>query len=161
MIRPVSIAALILLSASPQAAIAQAAPPAMAPEGMVGPAIYVTQPDRSLKFYTEGLGMKLRMRFGPKDRPDIVVGFGSNPADAGIMLVTDKTGPIRPVAHVHGFDRIALRVPDLAALNSRLASLGFKGGEVKVVHGSIRMMMIDDPDGYRIELIETPGKAAK
>lgn len=160
MIRFATITALVIASATPQKAAAQSAP-AIAPEGMVGPAIYVTQPERSLKFYTEGLGMKLRMRFGPKDRPDMVVGFGSNPADAGIMLVTDKTGPIRKVQHVHGFDRIALRVPDFAAANARLESLGFKGGEVKIVHGAIRMMMITDPDGYRIELIETPGKASK
>ncbi|MCW1401037.1 VOC family protein [Novosphingobium sp. MW5] len=93
MIRFATITALVIATATPQKAAAQSAP-AIAPEGMVGPAIYVTQPERSLKFYTEGLGMKLRMRFGPKDRPDMVVGFGSNPADAGIMLVTDKTGPI-------------------------------------------------------------------
>lgn len=155
------LAAGLLVAGLPVAANAQApAAPAISPEGMVGPALYVTDPARSLKFYTEGLGMKLRMRFGPADRPDMVVGFGPNPAEAGIMLITDKSGPIRPIAHAHGFDRIALRMPDLAGVSARLERLGFKGGEVKVVHGSIRMMMVTDPDGYRIELIETPGKAA-
>ena len=155
------LAAALLVAGLPAGASAQVpAAPAISPEGMVGPALYVTDPARSLKFYTEGLGMKLRMRFGPVDRPDMVVGFGPNPAEAGIMLITDKTGPIRPIAHAHGFDRIALRMPDLAGLAARLKGLGFKAGEVKLVHGSIRMMMVTDPDGYRLELIETPGKPA-
>lgn len=153
------LASALLAVGLPVTANAQApAAPAIAPEGMVGPALYVTDPARSLKFYTEGLGMKLRMRFGPADRPDMVVGFGSNPADAGIMLITDKSGPIRPIVHAHGFDRIALRLPDLSGVSARLQALGFKGGEIKTVHGSIRMMMVTDPDGYPIELIETPGK---
>jgi catechol 2,3-dioxygenase-like lactoylglutathione lyase family enzyme len=155
------LAAAVLAASLPVAGNAQTpAVSTIAPEAMVGPALYVTDPVRSLKFYTEGLGMKLRMRFGPVDRPDMVVGFGPNPAEAGIMLITDKTGPIRPIAHAHGFDRIALRMPDLAGLAARLKGLGFKAGEVKLVHGSIRMMMVTDPDGYRLELIETPGKPA-
>ena len=132
-----------------------AAPPAIALEGMVGPALFVSDPARSLKFYTEGLGMRLRMRFGPTDRPDMVVGFGANPADAGIMLITDKQGPIQPIQHVHGFDRIALRLPDLVAVSARLRAAGFAGGEIRTVHDSIQMMMVTDPDGYRIELIDS------
>ena len=130
-------------------------PPAVALEGMVGPALYVSDPARSLKFYTDGLGMRLRMRFGPADRPDMVVGFGANPADAGIMLITDKQGPIQPIQHAHGFDRIALRLPDLVAVSARLRAAGFAAGEVRTVHGSIQMMMVTDPDGYRIELIDS------
>ena len=134
---------------------APAAPPAVTLEGMVGPALYISDPARSLKFYTEGLGMRLRMRFGPPDRPDLVVGFGANPADAGIMLITDKQGPIQPIQHVHGFDRIALRLPDLVAVSARLRAAGFAAGEIRTVHGSIQMMMVTDPDGYRIELIDS------
>ena len=147
---------LAALAMVPAMAVAEpAAPPAASLEGMVGPALYVTDPARSLRFYTEGLGMKLRMRFGTSERPDMVVGFGANPADAGIMLITDKQGPIRPVQHVHGFDRIALRLPDLAAVSARLRTAGFAAGEIQTVHGSIRMMMVTDPDGYRIELIDS------
>lgn len=135
----------------------QTAPVATASaEGMVGPGLYVSDPERSLRFYTEGLGMTLRMRFGPKDKPDMVVGFGRNPLDAGIMLLTDKQGPQpRPIAHAHGFDRIALRVADLRAVNARLQVAGFTPGEIKVVHGAVQMMIVTDPDGYRIELIDS------
>lgn len=142
--------------ARPAPAPAASPPPAASLEGMVGPALYVTDPARSLKFYTEGLGMKMRMRFGPPDRPDMVVGFGMDPTQAGIMLITDKTAPTQPpIQHSHGFDRIALRLPDLVAVSARLRAAGFQPGEIRIVHGAIRMMMVDDPDGYRIELIDS------
>ncbi len=162
--------ALAALALAPAMAVAEPAAPAAQPaapsaaaslDGMVGPALYVSDPARSLKFYTEGLGMRLRMRFGPPDRPDMVVGFGANPADAGIMLITDKQGPIKPIQHVHGFDRIALRLPDLLAVTARLRAAGFAAGEIRTVHGSIRMMMVTDPDGYRIELIDSQPIARK
>lgn len=155
--------ALATLAVAPSAAAAEPAPapPSVSLEGMIGPAIYVTDPARSLKFYTEGLGMRLRMRFGTPERPDTVVGFGSNPSDAGIMLITNKQGPIQPVQHGHGFDRIALRLPDLVAVSARLRAAGFAAGEIQTVHGSIRMMMVTDPDGYRIELIDSQPAARK
>ncbi len=152
--------ALAALALAPAIAGADPAPPPTPPltaslEGIVGPALYVTDPARSLRFYTEGLGMRLRMRFGTAERPDMVVGFGANPADAGIMLITNKQGPIQPIQHAHGFDRIALRLPDLVAVSARLRAAGFASGEIQTVHGSIRMMMVTDPDGYRIELIDS------
>ena len=125
-------------------------------EGMVGPAIYVSDPARSLKFYTDGLGMVLRMRFGPPDRPDMVVGFGPDPLQAGIMLITDKAGlKQRLIEHAHGFDRIALRVADIRTIADHLRTAGFEPGEIRIVHGTVQMMMVNDPDGYKIELIDS------
>ena len=157
------IAIFMLAASMPSAHAEPAAPtaPATKLEGMVGPALYVSNPARSLKFYTEGLGMKLRMRFGPPERPDMVVGFGMDPTEAGIMLITDKEGPIRKIEHVHGFDRIALRLPDLAAVSERLKKAGFEAGEIRTVHGAIRIMMVTDPDGYRIELIDSQPPSKK
>jgi catechol 2,3-dioxygenase-like lactoylglutathione lyase family enzyme len=152
MIRQLILPALCLMG-SPAAA--QSAAPAIPAENIVGPALYVTDPERSLKFYTEGLGMKLRMRFGPAGRPDMVVGFGTNPTDAGIMLVTDKEGPIHPIEHSHGFDRIAIRLPGLEGVAVRLKAAGFQAGDIRLVHGFVRMMLVADPDGYRIELIDS------
>ena len=124
--------------------------------GMVGPGLYVTDPERSLRFYTQGLGMLLRMRFGTPGKPDMVVGFGPNPLDAGIMLLSDKDStPPRRIEHGHGFDRIALRVADLREINARLQAAGFTPGKIQIVHGAIQMMIVTDPDGYRLELIDS------
>jgi len=70
-------------------------------EGMVGPGLFVSNPERSLKFYTEGLGMMLRMKMGD----ELIVGFGRNMKDAGIMLLTDKSAKPEPIRQAHGFDR--------------------------------------------------------
>lgn len=127
-------------------------------EGMVGPGLFVSNPDRSLKFYTDGLGMVLRMKMGD----DLIVGFGRNMMDAGIMLLKDKSAKPEKIAHAHGFDRIAWRVNDLATINARLKAAGFAPGEIKVVHGAIQMMIVTDPDGYRMELIDSkPAPKAK
>lgn len=144
-------------SAPVLAQTAPAAAPAAAPQGlMVGPALYVSDYRKSLRFYTDGLGMQLRMRFGPVDQPDLVVGYGGDPTQPGIMLLTDKDGPTpRPIGHVHGFDRIAYRIPNIAAIGERLRKAGFTPGEVRVAHNVIQVMMVSDPDGYTLELIDT------
>ena len=133
----------------------QAGPANAALEGIVGPALYVSDPERSLRFWRDAIGMQVRMRFGPKDRPDMVIGFGPDPTQAGIMLITDKEGAPRAIEHGHGFDRIALRLPDLEAVNARLRAAGLAPGEIRIVHGAVVMMMVTDPDGYRVELIDS------
>lgn len=148
------------LSAAPvQAQSAPVASSSGAMEGMVGPGLYISNPERSLKFYTEGLGMVLRMKMGD----DLIVGFGRNMMDAGLMLLKDKRSKPPRIGHAYGFDRIAWRVNDLRAINQRLSAAGFAPGEIKVVHGAIQMMIVTDPDGYRMELIDSKPapKAAK
>lgn len=162
----ITIAALAIATAT-VAGSAQAQEISMAPvksstgasQGMVGPGLYVSNPERSLKFYTDGLGMVLRMKMGD----DLIVGFGRNMMDAGIMLLQDKSKKPQKIAHAHGFDRIAWRVDDLQAINARLKAAGFSPGEIRVVHGVVQMMIVTDPDGYRMELIDSKPapKAAK
>ena len=120
---------------------------------IVGPALYVSDVNRSLKFYTEGLGMQVRMRFGPAGREDMVLGFGPDPSQPNIMLLSDKSPTPRKVQQTHGFDRIALLMADLPALAARLRALGFAPGEIHDAHGTHLVMMVSDPDGYRFELL--------
>lgn len=149
-------AALALALQVPCSAVANAEAAAPEVQGfMVGPALYVSDYKRSQAFYVDGLGMKVRLRFGPPDHPDMVVGFGTDPAQPGIMLLTDKTGKPQPIKHVHGFDRIAFRIPNLTAVAARLNQAGFPTPPIEVAHGSIQVLMVTDPDGYRLELIDT------
>jgi catechol 2,3-dioxygenase-like lactoylglutathione lyase family enzyme len=127
---------------------------------MIGPALYVSDINRSLKFYTDGLGMQVRMKFGPADRPDVVIGYGTDPTQPGLMLLSDRSGAApRKIEQVHGFDRIAFRMTDLETLAAKLRATGFSPSDIRVVHENYRMMMVSDPDGYRFELIDNkPGK---
>jgi catechol 2,3-dioxygenase-like lactoylglutathione lyase family enzyme len=144
-----------LIIAGPRVAAQPSQPTASStPAGsIVGPALYVSDVNRSLKFYTDGLGMQVRMRFGPPGREDMVLGFGPDPSQPSIMLLSDKTATPRKVQQTHGFDRIALLVPDLPGLAARLRALGFAPSGIRDAHGTHLVMMVSDPDGYRFELL--------
>lgn len=152
-------ATLALASASMQARAQSAAPPAAVPaiaNTIIGPGYYVSDMARSLKFYRDVLGMTVRLQFGPKDKPDVVVGFGPDPSKPSLMLLSDRSGANpRSIQHGHGYSRVAIMVADVRALSDRLKAAGFSPGEVRVVHGTSLMLMVDDPDGYKIEIIDS------
>ena len=112
--------------------------------------------DRSIAFYTEILGMKLLRR---KDYPGgkftlAFVGYGDEAHHTVIELThnwdTDSYDP------GDGFGHIALAVEDAAAA---CAAIRLQGGNVvreagPMNHGSTVIAFVEDPDGYKIELIE-------
>ncbi|MFC0684847.1 VOC family protein [Novosphingobium clariflavum] len=163
--RPLLAAALIVLcgAATSPAPEVHAAPQGTAPGAassgdvngmMVGPALYVSDPAASARFYTEGLGMKVRLRFGPPDRPDQLVGYGAGMTQPSIMLLSEKAGSIARIEHGHGFDRIAFQISGLEQIAARLRKAGYQPGPIEKAHGTMQVMMVTDPDGYRLELVD-------
>lgn len=113
--------------------------------------------DRSIDFYTRLLGMKLLRR---KDYPDgkftlAFVGYGDE-ADHTVIELTHNWETDGYDLGT-GFGHVALGVPDIYAACKVLASEGVKmprpPGPMK--HGDTVIAFVEDPDGYRIELIET------
>lgn len=149
------------LGASANAQPAPPPPPAAAaiPVGqptIVGPALYVSDMARSLRFYRDALGMTVRFQFGPKDKPDVVIGFGADPMKPSLLLLTDRSvTPPRKVEQAHGFDRVVVMVNDTPALVEKLRAAGFAASLPREVHGTSMMMMVTDPDGYKVEVIDT------
>lgn len=112
--------------------------------------------ERSIAFYTEVLGMKLlRTKDYPAGRFTLAfVGYGPEETDAVLELTHnwDRSG----YDLGDGFGHIALAVEDAAAACDAIRA---KGGEVvreagPMKHGSTVIAFVEDPDGYRIELIE-------
>jgi lactoylglutathione lyase len=111
---------------------------------------------RSIDFYTSMLGMTL---LRTTDRPEqkyslAFVGYGSNPDHSEIEL-TYNYG----VDHYElgsAFGHIAIAVSDAAATCARIKAAGGMvtrdAGPVK--GGSTVIAFVQDPDGYKIELIE-------
>jgi lactoylglutathione lyase len=111
---------------------------------------------RSIDFYTSMLGMTL---LRTTDRPEqkyslAFVGYGSNPEHAEIEL-TYNYG----VDHYElgsAFGHIAIAVSDAATTCARIKAAGGMvtrdAGPVK--GGSTVIAFVQDPDGYKIELIE-------
>ena len=115
---------------------------------------------RSIRFYTEVLGMTLlRTTERPEQKYDLAfVGYGRNPEHAEIELTYNYGVEKYEVGTAFG--HIAIGVPDVAAtcaaVRDKASTLGAaitrEPGPVK--GGSTVIAFITDPDGYKIELIE-------
>jgi lactoylglutathione lyase len=119
--------------------------------------IRVLDLDKSIDFYTRLLGMRLLRR---KDYPSgeftlAFVGYGDEDANAVIEL-THNWGQMEPYSLGTGFGHLAVGVPDIYGTCDALAKEGVKiprpPGPMK--HGGSVIAFIEDPDGYKIELIE-------
>jgi lactoylglutathione lyase len=113
--------------------------------------------DRSIDFYTRLLGMKLLRR---KDYPSgeftlAFVGYGDE-RDHTVIELTHNWPQTEPYTIGSGFGHLAIGVADVAKTCDRLAREGVKiprpPGPMK--HGGSNIAFIEDPDGYKIELIE-------
>ena len=112
--------------------------------------------EKALAFYTEVLGMRLLRR---KDYPDgrftlAFVGFGPESEQAALELTHNWDTPRYELGNAYG--HIALEVPDAAAA---CAEIKRRGGVVTreagpMKHGTTVIAFVQDPDGYKIELIE-------
>jgi lactoylglutathione lyase len=113
--------------------------------------------DQSISFYCDVLGMNLDSR---KDFPDgkftlAFVGYGNDNDRAVIELThnwdTDKYDL------GNGYGHIALGVKDIFSTCEQIKARGGKvtrePGAMK--HGTTVIAFVEDPDGYKIELIQT------
>lgn len=113
--------------------------------------------EKSLDFYTNKLGMTLLRK---TDYPSgeftlAFVGYGDEKNNTVIEL-THNWGQKEPYTIGTGFGHLALGVPDIYGVCKVLEEAGVKiprpPGPMK--HGGSVIAFIEDPDGYKIELIE-------
>ena len=111
---------------------------------------------RSVKFYTEVLGMKL---LRTTDRPEqkyslAFVGYDTEDR-ASVLELTYNYG-VERYDLGGGFGHVALEMPDVAKACENVKQMGGKvtreAGPVK--GGSTVIAFVEDPDGYKIEFIE-------
>lgn len=111
---------------------------------------------RSIRFYTQVLGMKL---LRTTDRPEqkyslAFVGYDSEDK-ASVIELTYNYG-VDKYDLGAGFGHLALEFPDVA---KACAAVKAKGGKVTREAGPVKggttvIAFITDPDGYKIELIQ-------
>ena len=118
--------------------------------------------DKSLDFYTRVLGMTLLRR---NDYPEgkftlAFVGYGPE-TEQSVIELTYNWG----VDHYElgsAFGHIALEVDDAYAACDAIRAAGGKvvrdAGPMK--HGNTVIAFVEDPDGYKIELIQRKGRSA-
>lgn len=112
--------------------------------------------DRSVKFYTETLGMKL---LRTTDRPDqkyslAFVGYDDEDKTAVLELTYNYGVDKYDLGTAYG--HVAIAVPDAykacEAIKQRGGTVTREAGPVK--GGSTVIAFVQDPDGYKIELIQ-------
>ena len=116
--------------------------------------------DRSIAFYTEVLGMRLLRR---QDYPEgkftlAFVGF-QDEAEGAVIELTHNWG-VESYELGNAYGHLALEVPDAYAACEAIKARGGKvtreAGPMK--HGSTVIAFVEDPDGYKIELIQSKGR---
>jgi lactoylglutathione lyase len=119
--------------------------------------------DRSLAFYTQVLGMTLLRR---KDYPDgrftlAFVGFGPESEQAALELT--HNWDTRGYDLGAGYGHVAIEVEDVyaacATIKQRGGTVTREAGPMK--HGSTVIAFVQDPDGYKIELIQKGTQGAR
>jgi lactoylglutathione lyase len=119
--------------------------------------IRVKDLDKSIDFYTRLLGMnELSRRDYPSGEFTLAfVGYGDETSSTVIEL-THNWGQEEPYDLGTGFGHLAVGVPDIYGTCEALAAEGVSiprpPGPMK--HGGSVIAFIEDPDGYKIELIE-------
>ncbi|TEU30683.1 lactoylglutathione lyase [Alkanindiges illinoisensis] len=112
--------------------------------------------EKSLQFYTEVLGMQLlRQNDYPEGRFTLAfIGYG--PEDTNTVLELTHNWDTSAYELGNAYGHIALGVPDAYAACEKIKSLGGKvvreAGPMK--HGKTVIAFVEDPDGYKVELIQ-------
>ena len=118
--------------------------------------------DKSIAFYTEVLGMQLLRR---KDYPTgrfTLAFLGYGPESEQTVLELTQNWDTNSYELGDAYGHIALGVEDIC---STCAAISGKGGRVvrepgPMKHGSTVIAFVEDPDGYKVELIEMSSRAA-
>ena len=112
--------------------------------------------ERSLDFYSNVLGMKILRR---KDYPDgrftlAFVGYGDESSNAVIELTHNWDTSSYDIGT--GYGHIALGMENIYTACDAIRE---KGGKITrepgpMKHGTTEIAFVEDPDGYKIELIQ-------
>ncbi len=124
---------------------------------ITGPALRSSDLDRSIRFYSEGLGMNA-YTFDARSNIEVAVSAPNDSAPPIIMLFKSKDPANSPPIEIgNGFGRIILGVNDAVALAAKLTAAGYTPSEVRVITGYGKIFSVKDPDGYSFEITERSG----
>ena len=121
--------------------------------------IRVLDLDASMDFYRRAFGLDLAQRF---DFDDFTLAYLRNDESEFEIELTWNHGQEEPYTHGSGYGHVALSVDDCEAEHGRMVAEGLDPNPVKQMeHGGqklARFFFIDDPDGYKIEVVERQGR---
>jgi lactoylglutathione lyase len=110
--------------------------------------------DRSVEFYSQ-LGFEKRGQLNFESAFNVYLGL---PGDGDVLELTVNVGRTQPYELGEGYNHMAIVVDDLDGLLGRLAGHGIEPEKPPYAPGGrdeYRICFVADPDGYRIELIDS------
>jgi lactoylglutathione lyase len=123
--------------------------------------IRVLEAERSMAFYDKAFGLKPCHRI---DFDDFSLIYLRNDEDDFQLELTVNNGRMEPYDPGNGYGHLALNVADLDAEHKRFTELGFKPRDIKQFDQDgkklARFFFVEDPDGYKIEVLERFGHFA-
>jgi lactoylglutathione lyase len=112
--------------------------------------------ERSLDFYTRILGMKLLRRHDYPEGKFTLAFVGYGPEDTHSVLELTYNWGVSKYELGTAYGHVALGVEDIHATCESIRQAGGKivrePGPMK--HGTTVIAFVEDPDGYRVELIQ-------
>ncbi|MBS0345208.1 MAG: lactoylglutathione lyase [Proteobacteria bacterium] len=112
--------------------------------------------DRSIAFYTEVLGMRLLRRHDYPEGKFTLAFVGYQDESEGAVLELTHNWGVESYELGTAYGHIALEVPDAYAACEAIKARGGKvvreAGPMK--HGTTVIAFVEDPDGYKVELIQ-------
>jgi lactoylglutathione lyase len=120
--------------------------------------IRVLDLDKSLRFYSDVLNMKESHRL---DFPDFALVYLRNSETEAEIELTLNKGREEAYTHGTGYGHVGVVVVDVAATHDALSAKGYTPTPVKEFKRGeellARFFFIQDPDGYKIEVLERFG----
>ena len=120
--------------------------------------IRVFDPERSIRFYSEGFGFAISHRL---DFDDFSLIYLRNPENDFEIELTHNKGRTEPYTHGDGYGHYAFVVEELEPMQSKLEQLGYSPLPIKEFKRGdellARFFFVQDPDGYKIEVLQRGG----
>lgn len=121
--------------------------------------IRVLDEARSVEFYSKCFDLRVAER---REWPDFSLTYMSNPENDFELELTVNKGRADKYDLGNGYGHLAFVVDDLEAAHTRVAAAGYAPKDIKQMSHEGqpfgRFFFVDDPDGYKIEVLARGGR---
>ena len=115
--------------------------------------IYVSDIERSIRFYTELIGLELQ---GRTEIDDVHEAHLAAEEGGGRLQLAERYVGGRPIDHGFALWKTYMKVDDCVATHDRVVAAGYESTmpPTRLDRWPVTVAFVNDPDGYSIELIQ-------
>jgi lactoylglutathione lyase len=121
--------------------------------------IRVRDEERSVDFYRRAFGLEIAQRV---DFPDFTLIYMREPAGGFEVELTVNKDRAQPYSLGDGYGHMAFVVDDLEVERARMTAQGLAPKDIKQMNHDGKpfgkFFFIEDPDGYKIEVLQKAGR---